>query len=306
VPDNRTLEEYRFAAIDIGSNAIRLLIMNVFERDGKPQFKKRSLIRVPIRLGHSVFQDGIISEDQIEALIEACKAFKHLMNAHKVSVYRCFATSAMRSAGNSNEVIALVKSVANIDIELIDGQREAGILYSSGAGSMVDKDATCLYVDVGGGSTELTLFRNGERIDSCSFKLGTVRLVHMQELEQEWLELKNWITEAGEKENPEFLIGTGGNIRKLYRLSKARKSGDNQIDGEELEEVMKELQSLTFEERVYDLKLNTDRADVIIPAGRIFTAILDWSGCSKIHVPRVGLADGMILELYNDYRRIEA
>lgn len=300
------MEEYRFAAIDIGSNAIRLLITNVFELDGKPKFKKRSLIRVPVRLGHSVFQDGMISEEQVDALVESCKAFKHLMNVHKVTVYRCFATSAMRTASNSTAVISQVKKEANIDIELIDGQREADLLFSIGASKKVDKDATCLYVDVGGGSTELTLFRNDKRIDSKSFKLGSVRLLHMEELEEEWLELQQWVEAACEKEKPEFLIGTGGNIRKLYRLSKARKSGDDEINEEELQEVVEELQSMTFEERVYKLNLNTDRADVIIPAARIFTAILEWSGCSEIQAPRVGLADGMILELYNDYRKTEA
>ncbi len=292
------LKEHRFAAIDIGSNAIRLLIKNVYVRDGKPQFKKRSLIRVPIRLGQSVFQKGVISTEQEELLIEACMAFRHLLNAHKVDKYMAFATSAMRQASNSEEIIKRIKRKAKIDIEVITGQREAKILYSGYVAETKEHDGTCLYVDVGGGSTELTLFRGSEAVVSRSFRLGTVRILQMQNLEQEWRELKRWLKDTCKQQKPDYLIGTGGNIGKLYRLSKDKKKEKNTITEDQLKLVMEQLQALTYEERIYDLNLNPDRADVIIPAGQIFTAILNWAGSKTIQVPRLGLADGMVLDLF--------
>ncbi|MEZ0131069.1 Ppx/GppA phosphatase family protein, partial [Flavobacterium sp. LBUM151] len=210
----------KYAAIDIGSNAMRLLISNVVEQDGKePQFNKSSLVRVPIRLGQDAFTVGEISEENIERMVDAMKAFNLLMKVHKVERYMAFATSAMREAYNAKEVVALIKKKADIKIEIIDGKKEAAIIASTDLHHLLKNDETYLFVDVGGGSTEFTLFSDGKMITSRSFKAGTVRLLNNMVHDVVWDEIEKWIKTNTADYEEVTLIGSGGNINKLFKMS---------------------------------------------------------------------------------------
>lgn len=293
----------KFAAIDIGSNAIRLLTHNVIEERGKvTQFRKSALIRVPVRLGEDSFTVGEISEYNVERMIKTMKAFKLLMEVSCVEKYRACATSAMREANNGNEVIAVIAAECGIQVEVIDGKQEAAIIASTDLKEIIREDQSYLYIDVGGGSTEFTLFTGGKIKLSKSFKLGTVRLLNNMVGEATWQKLQEWIT-VHIKNSPKLsIIGSGGNINKLHKLS-GRKEGQalSQIW---LNAQYHFLESLTYEERISELGLNPDRADVIIPATRIFLCAAKWSGVKKIHVPKIGLSDGIIKELYYSENKI--
>ena len=293
----------KFAAIDIGSNAIRLLTHNVIEERGKvTQFRKSALIRVPVRLGEDSFTVGEISEYNVERMIKTMKAFKLLMEVSCVEKYRACATSAMREANNGNEVIAVIAAECGIQVEVIDGKQEAAIIASTDLKEIIREDQSYLYIDVGGGSTEFTLFTGGKIKLSKSFKLGTVRLLNNMVGEATWQKLQEWIT-VHIKNSPKLsIIGSGGNINKLHKLS-GRKEGQalSQIW---LNAQYHFLESLSYEERISELGLNPDRADVIIPATRIFLSATKWSGAKKIHVPKIGLSDGIIKELYYSENKI--
>jgi exopolyphosphatase/guanosine-5'-triphosphate,3'-diphosphate pyrophosphatase len=293
----------KFAAIDIGSNAIRLLTHNVIEESGKvTQFRKSALIRVPVRLGEDSFTVGEISEYNVERMIKTMKAFKLLMEVACVEKYRACATSAMREANNGNEVIQLIAEEAGVVVELIDGKQEAAIIAATDLKEIIRDNQSYLFVDVGGGSTEFTLFTDGKMKLSKSFKLGTVRLLNGLVSDGTWNKLKEWIT-TNIKNSPKLsIIGSGGNINKLHKLS-GRKEGQalSQIW---LNAQYHFLESLSYEERISELGLNPDRADVIIPATRIFLSAAKWSGAKKIHVPKIGLSDGIIKELYYSENKI--
>ncbi|WP_291150088.1 Ppx/GppA phosphatase family protein [Flavobacterium sp. UBA7680] len=287
----------KFAAIDIGSNAMRLLISNVVEQDGKePQFNKSSLVRVPIRLGQDAFTVGEISEENIDRMVDAMKAFNLLMKVHKVERYMAFATSAMREAYNAKEVVALIKKKADIKIEIIDGKKEAAIIASTDLHHLLKRDETYLFVDVGGGSTEFTLFSDGKMITSRSFKAGTVRLLNNMVHEVVWDEIEKWIKANTADYDEVTLIGSGGNINKLFKMS--GKQQEKPLSYIYINSQYAFLNSLTYEQRIAELGLNSDRADVIIHATRIYLNAMKWSGARQIYVPKIGLSDGIVKAMY--------
>lgn len=287
----------KYAAIDIGSNAMRLLVANIVEQDGKEtQFNKSSLVRVPIRLGQDAFTVGEISEDNIERMCDAMKAFGLLMKVHKVEQYKAFATSAMREAYNGKEVTEIIKKKTGIKIEIIDGKTEAAIIASSDLHSLIKTEKTYLFVDVGGGSTEFTLFSDGKMIVSRSFKAGTVRLLNNMVHDVVWEEIEKWIRTNTEGFDEVTLIGSGGNINKLFKMS--AKSQDKPLSYIYMNSQYAFLNSLTYEQRISELGLNSDRADVIIPATRIYLNAMKWSGARNIYVPKIGLADGIVKAMY--------
>jgi exopolyphosphatase/guanosine-5'-triphosphate,3'-diphosphate pyrophosphatase len=291
----------KYAAIDIGSNAMRLLITNIVEQEGKEtQFNKSALIRVPIRLGQDAFTVGEISEENIDRMVDAMQAFRLLMKVYKVEKYKACATSAMREAYNGKEVTEIIRQKSEIDIDIIDGKVEAAIIASSDLNSFLSSDKTYLYVDVGGGSTEFSLFNDGKMIVSKSFKNGTVRLLNDMVNDIVWQEIEKWIKVNCEPYENITLIGSGGNINKIFKLS--GKQQDKPLSFLYLNSQYQYLSSLTYEQRIAELGLNTDRADVIIPATRIYLNAMKWSGARQIYVPKIGLSDGIVKAMY--YNRI--
>jgi exopolyphosphatase/guanosine-5'-triphosphate,3'-diphosphate pyrophosphatase len=287
----------KYAAIDIGSNAMRLLITNIVEQKGKEtQFNKSALIRVPIRLGQDAFTVGEITEENIDRMVDAMKAFKLLMKVYKVEQYMACATSAMREAYNGKEVAEIIKKKADIKIEIIDGKTEAAIIASSDLHQFIKTEQTYLYVDVGGGSTEFSLFSNGKMIVSKSFKNGTVRLLNNMVNDIVWEEIEKWIKTNTEEYDNITLIGSGGNINKIFKLS--GKLQEKPLSYMYLNTQYQYLNSLTYEQRIAELALNTDRADVIIPALSIYLKAMKWCGATKIYVPKIGLSDGIVKAMY--------
>lgn len=287
----------KYAAIDIGSNAMRLLITNVVEQqDKETQFNKSALIRVPIRLGQDAFTVGEITDENIDRMVDAMKAFKLLMKVYKVERYMACATSAMREAYNGKEVAEIIKKKADVKIEIIDGKKEAAIIASSDLHHFIKTEETYLYVDVGGGSTEFSLFSDGKMVASKSFKNGTVRLLNNMVNEVVWQEIEKWIKTNTEPYEKVTLIGSGGNINKIFKLSE--KALDRPLSYMYLNSQYQYLNSLTYEQRIAELALNTDRADVIIHALRIYLNAMKWSGATKIYVPKIGLSDGIVKAMY--------
>lgn len=289
----------KYGAIDIGSNAIRLLIATVIEKDDKPpQIKKTSLVRVPIRLGADVFLEGKISEANYKRMIDAMNAYSLLMKTHKVTTYRACATSAMREASNGKQIATKILKETGIDIQIIDGNDEAAIIASTDLKDLIDTDKTFLYVDVGGGSTEFTVFANGKTIASKSFKLGTVRILNDMVRESVWDDVKKWIKKHTKNYEKISLIGSGGNINSIYKSS-GKKLG-KPLSYFYLASYYEELKSYNYHERIFELKMNPDRADVIIPATRIYLSAMKWSKARSVYVPKIGLSDGIIKSLYNE------
>lgn len=284
----------KVAAIDIGSNAMRLLINNVIEYQGKKMFKKVDIVRVPIRLGTEAFKEKMISEHTRSRLVNALHAYKHLLEAHEVVLYRGCATSAMREAQNGTEIIAQIASETGLKIEIIDGREEAAIIYANHIEKLIDDKKAYLYVDVGGGSTEITFFKNGKAEKSRSFNIGTIRILNDMVSTPMWDDLHAWLDEALKGESV-TLIGSGGNINKVAKIS--RKDPTKPLSYDYIQSFYKKLKSHTYEERVLVMDLNPDRADVIIPALKIYTNIMKWSKATQIHVPKIGLADGIIKQL---------
>lgn len=292
-----TIEKY--GAIDIGSNAVRLLISSIHEEEGQTtRFKKTSLVRVPIRLGADVFKSNKVSEANIARMIDAMQAYQLLMKTHNVISYKACATSAMREAENGKELVALIKEKTGIQIDIIDGKDEAAIIAMTDLHELINRNETYLYVDVGGGSTEFTLYHNGKSITSRSFKLGTVRLLNGLVSENVWNEVESWIHEHTSNYSRISLIGSGGNINNIFKNS--GKSNGKPLSFLYLSSYYKLLNSLTYEDRIWQLNLNQDRADVIVPATRIYLSAMKWSRAREIYVPKIGLSDGIIKSLYND------
>lgn len=287
----------KYAAIDIGSNAMRLLVCNIIEEDGKEtQFSKSSLVRVPIRLGQDAFTVGEISMENIDRMVDAMNAFKLLMKVHKVERYLACATSAMREAYNGREVVDIVKKKTTIKIDIIDGKKEAAIIASTDLHYLLKTDQTYLYVDVGGGSTEFSLFSNARMIVSKSFKVGTVRLLNNMVPESVWQEIEKWIRINTHDFDSVTLIGSGGNINKLFKMS--GKQNEKPLSYIYLNNQYSILNNMSYEQRISELGLNPDRADVIIPALRVYLNAMKWSNARNIYVPKIGLADGVIKALY--------
>lgn len=290
----------KFAAIDIGSNAVRLLVSTITEPVNKaPIFKKTSLVRVPIRLGADVFVNGTISKENGTRMQETMQAFKLLMKAHKIEKFKACATSAMRDANNGNELTEVILQKTGIHIEIINGEEEAAIIAATDLHALVQNDKTYLYVDVGGGSTEFTLFSEGKIITSKSFRLGTVRLLNESVDDTVWNAAESWVKKNTHTHKKIELIGSGGNINNIYKSS-GKKVG-KPLSYLYLSSYYQLLNSLTFEERILQLNLNEDRADVIVPATKIYLSAMKWSGARMVYVPKIGLADGIVKSLYNDY-----
>ena len=292
----------RFASIDIGSNAVRLLLCNVFETDSEPVFKKAELVRMPLRLGEDAFRFQKITERKSEQLIKIMRAFKLLIESFEVIDYKACATSAMREAENSSEIIEKVKRHSGIEIELIDGKTEAQIIYSNHVAEHLEKNHSYLYIDVGGGSTELTLFSDNHILYSQSFNVGTIRMLQDQISKETWQNFKEWIKQTTNGITPLTAIGSGGNINKIIKMA-GRKEG-KPISLEKLREIYEYLQTFTYDERITKLGLNPDRADVIIPAARIFITALKAAGIEEVLVPQIGLVDGIIHLLYEKNKRM--
>ncbi len=288
----------KYGAIDIGSNAIRLLVATANKLGNQPpMFKKTSLVRVPIRLGQDVFTTGKISEHNIQRMVDSMKSYRLLMNVHGVKDYKAYATSAMRDADNGDKVVRLIKKECGIEIEIIDGSHEAAIIAMTDLHSIIDDDKVYLYVDVGGGSTEFTLFVNGKTAASRSFKIGTVRLLNDMVESDLWKEAESWIKEICKPYPYLDLIGSGGNINNIFKNS--GKAYGKPLSYFYITSYYEQLQSYSYEERIYKLGLNQDRADVIIPACRIYMRAMKWSGGKNIYVPKIGLSDGIIKSIYN-------
>lgn len=288
----------KFAAIDIGSNAIRILIANIIETDHDVVFQKNSLIRSPVRLGEDSFTLGEISPKSLKRFVKTMKAFKLLMNIHGVSNYKAYATSALREANNSSYVINMVKKKAGIKVEIIDGIKEAEIISNNKISEFINTQKTFLFVDVGGGSTEFTFISEGIHVASKSFKIGTVRLINNLVDDRVWIGIEKWIKKNSKKFQKITLMGSGGNINKLFKLSNIKEG--KPLSKIKLSQLFKLLEELNYEERVLKFDLNPDRADVIVPAARIYLKALEWSGGQKIYVPRFGLSDGMIKYMYKN------
>ena len=289
----------KYAAIDIGSNAVRLLISTITEQAGKePIFKKMSLVRVPIRLGADVFMTKLISEENKIRLKDTMEAFNLLMKSHKIEKYKACATSAMREADNGEEVAKLILEKTGVEINIIDGTDEAAMIAATDLNVLIQSDKTYLYVDVGGGSTEFTLYSQGKTIVSRSFKLGTVRLLENMVKDELWQETEAWIKKVTKDYSKINLIGSGGNINNIFKSS--GKSEGKPLSFLYLSSYYQLLNSFTYEERITELNLNEDRADVIIPAIKIYLSAMKWTRARRIYVPKIGLSDGIIRSLYQE------
>ena len=292
----------RLAAIDIGSNAARLLISDVTINNGKAEFNKVNLVRVPLRLGFDVFDKKEISPAKTDMILHTIKAYKHLIEAYGVDHIKAAATSAMRDAVNAEAIIRRVREETGIEIEVISGGSEASLIYENHIAENLDKEHAYLYIDVGGGSTELTFFAGNNLLFSASFNIGTIRLLKNQVTVNQWDLMKEYIRrETGQYTDRIIAIGSGGNINKIFSISK-RKEGKS-LNIELLKDYYKEFSSFTLEDRMRLYKLREDRADVIVPALQIYINAMRWATAQEIFVPKIGLADGLIQHLYADLKR---
>ena len=291
----------KLSAIDIGSNAARLLISEVsVDEKNKASFNKVSLIRVPLRLGFDVFETGKISEHKTELLLHTMKAYINLLHAYEVKYLKACATSAMREASNSAEIISLVKKETGIEIEIISGSDEASFIYENHVAENLDKDHSYLYIDVGGGSTELTFFSNNKLVFKDSFDIGTIRLLKNKVTDEKWDEMKNDIKEKTKGHKQVTAIGSGGNINKVYSLS--RRKDSKPLPLELLRDYYKELSNVSLDDRIRIYNLREDRADVIVPALQIYVNVMRWANATEIYVPKIGLADGLVQHLWEEVK----
>ncbi|MEX8546779.1 MAG: exopolyphosphatase [Mucilaginibacter sp.] len=288
----------RYAAIDIGSNAIRLLIADLSENSEPVTFKKNTLLRVPLRLGDDAFIQKKISEKKINDLVKTMHSFRLLMDVYGVSAYLACATSAMRESENGPEIVKQVKEQGGIDLEIVGGQREAKIIYASHFEEKLDRKKNYLYIDVGGGSTELSFFSDGVLVASQSFNIGTIRMLDNQDKAETWKEMERFIQSKVKSHKNITGIGTGGNINKLFRLSEEKEGKPMSLS--KLKSLYNHLNSYSMKDRIQVLGLNQDRADVIIPAAQIFITVMKWAGVANIYVPKVGMVDGIIQTLIEE------
>jgi exopolyphosphatase/guanosine-5'-triphosphate,3'-diphosphate pyrophosphatase len=282
----------RYAAIDIGSNAVRLLIADIIENNGSVSFKKNTLIRVPLRLGDDAFLQQHISDRKAADLVKTMQAFRNLMDVYKVTDYMAYATSAMREAKNGLDIVRTIKETADLDLEIVTGQKEAKIIYANHAEQNIDKGKNYLYIDVGGGSTELSFFSDGKLLASRSFNIGTIRILDNQDKEETWNEMREFVREHSRPFKTISGIGTGGNINKLYKLSEEKNNAP--LSFIKLKSLYNYLNSFSLKDRINVLGINQDRADVIIPACEIYISVMKWANMKNIYVPSLGLVDGII------------
>jgi exopolyphosphatase / guanosine-5'-triphosphate,3'-diphosphate pyrophosphatase len=292
----------RLAAIDIGSNAARLLISDVtVTQSGDTDFTKVNLLRIPLRLGFDVFDEGEISAKKTDHLIKTLKAYKLLLDIYEVEKWIACATSAMRDAKNAPMILNRVKNETGIDLQVISGQEEASYIFENHVAENMDKTKSYLYIDVGGGSTELTFFSKSKLIFKESFNIGTIRLLHNQVTDETWQDMKSFIKQQTKTYEPVTAIGSGGNINKIFSLSKRKEGKPLTLDM--LKDYYKEMSNFSLEERIHYYKIREDRADVIVPALQIHINVMRWAGAEEIYVPKIGLADGLIHSLYQEARQ---
>lgn len=294
----------KLAAIDIGSNACRLLIDEVAVNDkGTTEFTKVVLLRVPLRLGFDVFETGRISEAKITMFLKTMKAYKLLLDVYEVKHLKACATSAMRDAANAQEIIQRIKNETGIDVRIISGQEEAAYIYENHIAENLNNQKSYLYIDVGGGSTELTFFSNGKLICKESFNIGTIRILKNIVSEKDWETMKDFVKRNLGKYNNITAIGSGGNINKVFTLSKRK--DDRPLPYQLLRDYYSEFSRLSVTQRMAFYKLREDRADVIVPALLIYINVMRWSNIEEIYVPKIGLADGLIHLLYEELKKLE-
>jgi exopolyphosphatase/guanosine-5'-triphosphate,3'-diphosphate pyrophosphatase len=294
------LEIKKVAAIDIGSNSVRLLIVNVVENGNGPLFKKSALIRVPVRLGGTAFAEHKIPKATVDRLVDAMTGFKHLMRANEVVHYKGCATSAMREAKNGKEIVKRIREEAGIDIEIITGNSEAGMIFNSQHAQAAKIGNNCLFVDVGGGSTEITIFVNKQPVAATSFNIGTIRILQNQVTKEDWKQMKDWLKKHLKGVTNFSMIGSGGNINRISKIAQLKPGKAMSFDL--LSEIVQHIKSFSVDDRVKILDLNPDRADVIIPAGEIFLTLMRWTNTKKIYVPKIGLGDGIVREVYSEFK----
>ena len=285
------------AAIDIGSNAARLLICEVVKKGKETEFNRLNIVRIPLQLGFDVFEKGFIGSRKKKMLIDTIKAYKQLMKVYEVEHYMACATSAMRDAQNSKEIIKEIETETSIEIEVITGELEAEIIYENHIAELLDNNDSYLYMDVGGGSTELTLYHNNELVLQKSVNIGTVRILTGKVKEETWEELKEICKHIAEKYDHTTGIGSGGNINKIFSL--LRSKNDKHLQVNAVKEMQKEMSHLSVEERMKKYNIKKDRAEVIVPALQIYNNIFKWCNIEQVLVPKIGLADGLIHHLYD-------
>lgn len=292
----------KIAAIDIGSNAARLLINEVIEPiKDQPEFTKLNLLRIPLRLGMDVFTTGKIGEEREQMMLDSMKIFSDLMKVYGVEVYRACATSAMRDAANGQMIIKKIKEQSGIDIEIISGDEEASLIFENHIAETLDSNYGYMYIDVGGGSTEIMYFENEKMIYEHSFNIGTIRLLNDLVTDEMWNEMRTEIKKniLGRKEI--IGIGSGGNINKVFSMSKTKDG--KPLSTERIKKYLKEFSALSVEDRMLQYNMRRDRADVVVPALQIYNNVLKWSNISKIYVPKISVADGLIHSLYNKHKK---
>ena len=290
----------RFAAIDVGSNAMRLFFCRVLENGHEPTFIKESMIRMPLRLGHDAFTKNIISDETCNKFVNTMHGFNSLIHAYDPISFKACATEAMRQATNGLDLVTRVKEETGINLNIITGKEEANIIISTHIDRYLQTDQHCLYVDVGGGSTELTLIKNKKTLFSKSFSIGSVRLLEEQVTADDWSMMKEWIVDKTSTITNIQSIGSGGNINKILTL--LEKSKGKSVTVQEIKSIIKKIKPFSFHDRIVKLGLRPDRADVIVHAGKIYSKCMKWSGANNMIVPQVGLADGIISQLYDDFR----
>jgi len=291
------LAQMKLAAIDIGSNAARLLISEASPKsNGIMDFTKVNLVRVPLRLGFDVFSTGSISDRKVQDLLNTIKAYQLLLEVYNVKYLKACATSAMRDASNAPEILRQVKQQTGIDIQVISGEEEASFIFENHIAEHLDTTRSYLYIDVGGGSTELTFFSRNRLIFKTSFNIGTIRLLQQQVTDTHWQQMKDTLKQLLKGYGAITAIGSGGNINKVFSLSKRKEGKPLSLDM--LKDYYKEFSSFTVEERIHVYNLREDRADVIVPALQIYVNVMRWADADEIYVPKIGLADGLIQALY--------
>ena len=291
----------KFAAIDIGSNAVRLLLARVIEEGEEPLFKKEVLVRMPLRLGDDTFRTGTISDEKAQRLVATMVGFKHLIEAYPAVDFAAYATSAMREARNTRAVAARVKEATGIGIEVIDGPREAEVIYANHIEHRLDRRRNYLYVDVGGGSTEVTLIARGRRAGSASFPVGAVRMLQGRPVKRAMMSLRTWIKRRRGEHGSMTAIGSGGNINTIFKIARVKQGRPLAYDT--VRDIHRRLSALTLEERIVTMGLRPDRADVIVFAADVYLSAMKWGKISRIFVPQVGLSDGIVHLLYDRHRR---
>ena len=289
-----------FAAIDVGSNAMRLFFCRVLENGHEPTFIKESMIRMPLRLGHDAFTENIISDETCNKFVNTMHGFNSLIQAYDPISFKACATEAMRQATNGLDLVNRVREETGINLNIITGKEEASIIISTHIDRYLQTDQHCLYVDVGGGSTELTIIKNKKTLFSKSFSIGSVRLLEEQVTAGDWSMMKEWIVDKTSTITNIQSIGSGGNINKI--LTMLEKSKGKSVTVQEIKSIIKKIKPFSIHDRIVKLGLRPDRADVIVHAGKIYSKCMKWSGANNMIVPQVGLADGMVSQLYDNFK----